>query len=86
MFSEEAPGMPFYLPNGQIIRQELEQFSREAQLKAGYQEVRTPLLMNQQLWEESGHWDHYHENMYFSEVPYKLCTKADELSGTHVDV
>ncbi|WP_152656734.1 threonine--tRNA ligase [Oceanobacillus sp. CFH 90083] len=70
MFSEEAPGMPFYLPDGQIIRQELEQFSREAQLKAGYQEVRTPLLMNQQLWEESGHWDHYHENMYFSEVDH----------------
>ncbi|CEI83112.1 threonine--tRNA ligase 2 [Oceanobacillus oncorhynchi subsp. incaldanensis] len=70
MFSEEAPGMPFYLPNGQIIRQELEQFSREAQLKAGYQEVRTPLLMNQQLWEESGHWDHYQENMYFSEVDH----------------
>ncbi|GGP16491.1 threonine--tRNA ligase [Oceanobacillus neutriphilus] len=70
MFSEEAPGMPFYLPNGQIIRQELEEFSREAQLKAGYQEVRTPLLMNQQLWEESGHWDHYHENMYFSEVDH----------------
>lgn len=70
MFSEETPGMPFYLPNGQIIRQELEQFSREAQLKAGYQEVRTPLLMNQQLWEESGHWDHYQENMYFSEVDH----------------
>lgn len=49
---------------------ELEQFSREAQLKAGYREVRTPLLMNQQLWEESGHWDHYRENMYFSEVDH----------------
>ncbi|UUI04653.1 threonine--tRNA ligase [Oceanobacillus jeddahense] len=70
MFSEEAPGMPFYLPNGQMVRQKLEDFSREAQLKAGYQEVRTPLLMNQQLWEESGHWDHYHENMYFSEVDH----------------
>lgn len=70
MFSEEAPGMPFYLPDGQIIRQELEQFSREEQTLAGYQEVRTPLLMNQQLWEESGHWEHYHENMYFSEVDH----------------
>ncbi|WP_244856804.1 threonine--tRNA ligase [Oceanobacillus sp. J11TS1] len=70
MFSEEAPGMPFYLPNGQIVRQELEQFSREEQIKAGYQEVRTPLLMNQRLWEASGHWDHYHENMYFSEVDH----------------
>ncbi|MFO1444053.1 threonine--tRNA ligase [Bacillus sp. Bva_UNVM-123] len=68
MFSEEAPGMPFYLPNGQTIRNELEQFSRELQKKAEYDEVRTPLMMNQQLWERSGHWDHYHENMYFSEV------------------
>ncbi|MET3657061.1 threonine--tRNA ligase [Sporosarcina psychrophila] len=68
MFSEEAPGMPFYLPNGQIIRTELENFSRALQTKAGYAEVRTPFMMNQRLWEQSGHWDHYHENMYFSEV------------------
>ncbi|WP_438824169.1 threonine--tRNA ligase, partial [Bacillus sp. JJ1503] len=68
MFSDEAPGMPFYLPKGQIIRNELENFSRELQSKAYYDEVRTPFMMNQQLWERSGHWDHYHENMYFSEV------------------
>ena len=68
MFSEEAPGMPFYLPKGQTIRTELENFSRELQSKAGYQEVQTPFMMNQRLWEQSGHWDHYHENMYFSEV------------------
>ncbi|WP_096202728.1 threonine--tRNA ligase [Bacillus sp. FJAT-45350] len=68
MFSEEAPGMPFYLPKGQIIRTELENFSRGLQRKAGYDEVRTPLMMNQRLWEQSGHWDHYHENMYFSDV------------------
>ncbi|XEC94382.1 threonine--tRNA ligase [Paenibacillus tarimensis] len=68
MFSEEAPGMPFYLPKGQIIRSELESFSRELQQQDGYEEVRTPLMMNQRLWEESGHWDHYHENMYFTEI------------------
>lgn len=68
MFSEEAPGMPFYLPKGQIIRNELENFSRELQNKANYDEVRTPYMMNQRLWEQSGHWDHYKENMYFSEV------------------
>ncbi len=68
MFSEEAPGMPFYLPNGQVIRTELENFSRAVQTKAGYAEVRTPFMMNQRMWEQSGHWDHYHENMYFSEV------------------
>ncbi|MGE7758624.1 threonine--tRNA ligase [Peribacillus sp. NPDC097895] len=68
MFSEEAPGMPFYLPKGQIVRNELEKFSRELQTEADYDEVRTPFMMNQRLWEQSGHWDHYHENMYFSEV------------------
>ncbi|WP_077622668.1 threonine--tRNA ligase [Sediminibacillus massiliensis] len=68
MFSKEAPGMPFYLPKGQVIRNELENFSRELQNNAGYEEVRTPFMMNQRSWEKSGHWDHYHENMYFSEV------------------
>jgi len=68
MFSEEAPGMPFYLPKGMTIRTELEQFSRELQLQAGYQEVRTPLMMNNRLWEQSGHWDHYKDNMYFADV------------------
>lgn len=68
MFSEEAPGMPFYLPKGMILRNELENFSRSLQMKHDYEEVRTPLMMNQRLWEESGHWDHYHENMYFTEM------------------
>ncbi|MBO8164411.1 MAG: threonine--tRNA ligase [Brevibacillus sp.] len=68
MFSEEAPGMPFYLPKGFTVRNELEQFSRRLQELAGYTEVRTPFIMNQRLWQQSGHWDHYHENMYFSEV------------------
>lgn len=68
MFSEEAPGMPFYLANGQIIRNELESFLRQLQSKYDYQEVRTPLMMNQRLWEQSGHWQHYKENMYFTQV------------------
>ncbi|WP_183192337.1 threonine--tRNA ligase [Brevibacillus fluminis] len=68
MFSEEAPGMPFYLPNGFTVRNELEQFSRRLQQLASYTEVRTPFMMNERLWQQSGHWDHYHENMYFSEV------------------
>ncbi|WP_459503169.1 threonine--tRNA ligase [Bacillus sp. C1] len=71
MFSEEAPGMPFYLPKGQIIRNELESFLREIQQKYDYQEVRTPFMMNQGLWEQSGHWGHYKDNMYFSEVDHK---------------
>ena len=68
MFSEEAPGMPFYLPKGFTLRNELEQFSRRLQQLAQYTEVRTPFIMNERLWHQSGHWDHYHENMYFSEV------------------
>lgn len=68
MFSEEAPGMPFYLANGQIIRNELEMFLRKLQHQYDYQEVRTPFMMNKRMWEQSGHWDHYKENMYFTEV------------------
>ncbi|MED0704506.1 threonine--tRNA ligase [Aneurinibacillus aneurinilyticus] len=68
MFSEEAPGMPFYLPKGMIIRNELEAYERSLHVQRSYEEVRTPLMMNQRLWEQSGHWDHYHENMYFTEV------------------
>jgi threonyl-tRNA synthetase len=70
MFSEEAPGMPFYLPYGFTVRNELEQFSRRLQQLAQYTEVRSPFLMNERLWKESGHWDHYKENMYFSEVEH----------------
>ncbi|OKP66582.1 threonine--tRNA ligase [Paenibacillus sp. P3E] len=68
MFSEEAPGMPFYLPKGMILRTELENFSRALQRERGYDEVRTPLMMNNRMWEQSGHWDHYKDNMYFTQV------------------
>ncbi|MCE5170817.1 threonine--tRNA ligase [Paenibacillus profundus] len=68
MFSEEAPGMPFYLPKGMTIRTELEHFARELQRQRDYDEVRTPLMMNNRLWEQSGHWDHYKDNMYFTDV------------------
>ncbi|WP_438447881.1 threonine--tRNA ligase [Gorillibacterium sp. sgz5001074] len=68
MFAEEAPGMPFYLPKGTLLRNALENLSREFLAKYGYQEIRTPLIMDRQMWEQSGHWDHYRENMYFSEL------------------
>ncbi|MBW4080730.1 threonine--tRNA ligase [Paenibacillus sp. S150] len=68
MFSEEAPGMPFYLPKGMLLRTELENFSRGLQREWGYDEVRTPLMMNNRMWEQSGHWDHYKDNMYFTQV------------------
>lgn len=68
MFSEKAPGMPFYLENGLTIRNELQKFLRELQAKYDYKEVKTPLILNQRLWERSGHWDHYKNNMYFTKV------------------
>ena len=68
MSSEEAPGMPFFLPKGMVIRNELEYFWKQKHHLAGYQEIKTPIMMKQELWEKSGHWDHYHENMYFSKV------------------
>ncbi|PZD95560.1 threonine--tRNA ligase [Paenibacillus sambharensis] len=70
MFADEAPGMPFYLPKGTVIRNELEALSREFLQKYRYEEVRTPIMMDRQMWEQSGHWDHYHENMYFCELDH----------------
>ena len=61
---DEGPGFPAFLPNGMVVRNELEKFWREIHQKAGYGEVRTPQIMSRTLWENSGHWDHYKDNMY----------------------
>lgn len=68
MIADEGPGFPFFLPNGMIIRNELEKFWKEEHYKRGYEEIRTPLILNEQLWRTSGHWDHYKENMYFTQI------------------
>ena len=68
MLSDYGPGFPFFLPNGMIIRNTLIDYWREVHRKYGYQEVMTPMIMNRQLWETSGHWDHYKENMYFTQI------------------
>ncbi|MBO8158613.1 threonine--tRNA ligase [Thermosyntropha sp.] len=65
---DEGPGFPFFLPKGMILRNELEKFWREEHIKAGYQEIRTPIILNRELWERSGHWEHYKENMYFTKI------------------
>jgi len=65
---DEGPGFPFFLPKGMILRNELEKFWREEHQKAGYQEIRTPIILERELWERSGHWDHYKENMYFTKI------------------
>nr|WP_286313366.1 threonine--tRNA ligase [Mammaliicoccus lentus] len=67
-FSDYAPGMPFYKHNGQIIRLELQNLLRKLQFEEDYEEVYTPFIMNESLWKNSGHWDHYKDNMYFTEV------------------
>ncbi|MEG0156592.1 MAG: threonine--tRNA ligase, partial [Anaerovoracaceae bacterium] len=65
---EEGPGFPFFMPNGMIIRNELENFWRQEHRKRGYEEIKTPLILNEQLWHTSGHWDHYQDNMYFTKI------------------
>ena len=65
---EEGPGFPFFHPNGMVIRNELENFWRNLHRKYRYQEIRTPIILNQKLWQQSGHWDHYRENMYFTTI------------------
>lgn len=65
---EEGPGFPFFHPKGMIIRNILEDLWRNEHTKRGYQEVKTPIILNEDLWHRSGHWDHYKENMYFTEI------------------
>ncbi|MCM1195279.1 MAG: threonine--tRNA ligase [Firmicutes bacterium] len=65
---EEGPGFPFFFPKGMVLRNQLESFWREEHIKAGYEEVRTPMILNQQLWHRSGHWDHYKDNMYVVKI------------------
>ena len=65
---EEGPGFPFFLPKGMAIRNELEKFWRDVHFRYDYQEIRTPIILNEELWKQSGHWDHYRENMYFTQI------------------
>ncbi|MDD2497596.1 MAG: threonine--tRNA ligase [Desulfitobacteriaceae bacterium] len=65
---EDGPGFPFFLPKGMVIRNELENFWREEHAKWGYQEIKSPIILNRSLWERSGHWDHYKENMYYTRI------------------
>ena len=68
MFSEAGPGFPFFLPKGMILKNTLLDYWRELHRKAGYQEISTPIILNRKLWETSGHWDHYRENMYTTKI------------------
>lgn len=65
---EEGPGFAFFLPNGMILRNELTSWWREVHRKWGYDEIMTPMILNEQLWRTSGHWDHYKDDMYFTKI------------------
>jgi len=67
-FHSEGPGFPFFHPRGVVLFNELIQFCRQELAKRGYQEVKTPLILNEELWHRSGHWDHYRDNMYFTKI------------------
>ena len=67
-FHEEGPGFPFFHPKGMIVRNELMNFERELFTEFGYEEIMTPVILSKELWLQSGHWDHYKENMYFTKI------------------
>lgn len=70
-FHPEAPGMPFFHPNGLIVWDELMKFWEECHTAAGYKSIKTPIMLTQELWEQSGHWDNYRENIYLTEIDDK---------------
>ncbi|NLA84626.1 MAG: threonine--tRNA ligase, partial [Clostridiales bacterium] len=65
---EEGPGFPFFHPKGMVVRNELENFWRKEHIRRGYEEIKTPIILNRDLWVRSGHWDHYKKNMYFTKI------------------
>ena len=82
MFSEEAPGFPFFLPNGTILKNSLIKYWRELHVRENYVEVNTPMIMNRHLWETSGHWEHYKDNMYSTQIDDEVyCVKPMNCPG-----
>ena len=82
MFNDEAPGFPFFLPKGMIIKNTLIDYWREIHTRENYVEIQTPLIMNRHLWETSGHWDHYKDNMYSTTIDEEtFCVKPMNCPG-----
>ncbi|MDW5300125.1 MAG: threonine--tRNA ligase [Sedimentibacter sp.] len=80
--SEEGPGFPFFLPKGVVVKNELLRYWREVHKKAGYVEIETPLILSKHLWENSGHWDHYKDNMYTVKIDEEdFCIKPMNCPG-----
>ena len=68
MMTEEGPGFPFFLPKGMVLKNTLLEYWRECHKRYGYVEIATPIILNQHLWHQSGHWDHYKDNMYTTDI------------------
>ncbi len=82
MMADEAPGFPFFLPKGMLLKNTLIDYWRELHTRENYVEVSTPLIMNRHLWETSGHWDHYKDNMYSTEIDEEtFCVKPMNCPG-----
>ena len=82
MFADEAPGFPFFLPKGMLIKNSLIDYWREIHTRENYVEVSTPMIMNRKLWETSGHWDHYKDNMYSTTIDDEIfCVKPMNCPG-----
>ncbi len=82
MFADEAPGFPFFLPKGMQIKNALIEYWREIHTRDNYVEISTPLIMNRHLWETSGHWDHYKDNMYSTTIDEEtFCVKPMNCPG-----
>lgn len=82
MMRDEAPGFPFFLPNGMTLKNELLQYWREIHRAAGYVEISTPMIMSKELWKTSGHWDHYKDNMYSTIIDdEEYCVKPMNCPG-----
>ena len=82
MMRDEAPGFPFFLPNGMILKNELLSYWREIHRAAGYVEISTPMIMSKELWKTSGHWDHYKDNMYSTIIDdEEYCVKPMNCPG-----
>ncbi len=82
MLSEYGPGFPFWLPNGMTLRRQLEEFWYQTHIKEDYQLIQTPIMLNKELWEISGHWYNYRENMYTSEIDdYEYAIKPMNCPG-----
>ena len=80
---EEGPGFPFFLPNGVTLKNTLIEYWRELHLRDGYQEINTPMILNQDLWLRSGHWDHYKDNMYTTTIDDEVyCIKPMNCPGS----